>query len=167
MVEGGLFTEQEAAAVPPIHSGGSVAVTVYLSSNVDDVVQFLEDNGGDPRNVGEDYIEAYVPVSLLGQLSQQSGVTRVQEIIPPEPSYGNYVSQGVQEHNSQAWNNAGFSGQGVKVGVIDLGFYNLRNVMGSELPTNVQGMCYTDVGVFSHNLSDCDVVDEISPRTPS
>ena len=166
MVEGGLFTEQEAAAVSPIHSGGSVAVTIYLSSNVDDVVQFLEENGGDPRNVGVDYIEAYVPVSLLGQLSQQSGVTRVQEIIPPEPSYGNYVSQGVQEHNSQAWNNAGFSGQGVKVGVIDLGFYNLRNVMGSELPTNVQGMCYTDVGVFSHNLSDCDVVDEISPRTP-
>ena len=166
MVEGGLFTEQEAAAVPPIHSGGSVAVTVYLSSNVDDVVQFLEDNGGDPRNVGEDYIEAYVPVSLLGQLSQQSGVTRVQEIIPPEPSYGNYVSQGVQEHNSQAWNNAGFSGQGVKVGVIDLGFEGLRSLIGSELLSNIQGRCYTDIGTSTDDLSNCEGVDDVTARFP-
>ena len=166
MVEGGLFSAEEAASQSPISSGSSVAVTVYLSSNVNDVVQFLEDNGGDPRNVGEDYIEAYVPVTLLGELSEQPGVTRVQEIIPPEPAYGEYVSQGVQEHLSQAWNDAGYSGQGVKVGVIDLGFYGLRSLMGTELPTNIQGMCYTDIGEFSHDLSDCDMVDDISPLTP-
>ena len=60
-----------------------VAVSIYLSGNTDDVVAFLEDNGGDPRNVGEDYIEAYVPVDLLGELSEQPGVLRVREIIPP------------------------------------------------------------------------------------
>ena len=54
-----------------------VAVSIYLSGHVDDVVAFLEDNGGDPRNVGEDYIEAYVPVGLLGELSEQPGVLRV------------------------------------------------------------------------------------------
>ena len=61
----------------PVNSGESVAVTIYLSGNVDevdDVVTFLEENGGDPRNVGEDYIEAYVPVTLLGPVSQQPGV---------------------------------------------------------------------------------------------
>jgi hypothetical protein len=64
----------------------SVAVTIYLSGNVDEVVSFLEDNGGSPRNVGEDYIEAYVPVTLLGQTSEQPGVIRVREIIPPQPA---------------------------------------------------------------------------------
>ena len=59
------------------------AVSIYLSGHVEDVVTFLEDNGGDPRNVGEDYIEAYVPVGLLGELSGQPGVLRVREIIPP------------------------------------------------------------------------------------
>lgn len=59
-----------------------VAVSIYLSGNVDDVVAFLEDNGGDPRNVGEDYIEAYVPVTLLGELSGQPGVLRLREILP-------------------------------------------------------------------------------------
>ena len=164
-VEDGSLSAQQAASDSPIHSGGSVAVTIHLSGNADDVVEFLIINGGDPRNVGEDYIEAYVPVTLLGQLSERPGVTRVQEIVLPEPAHGDYVSQGVQTHLSQAWNDVGYSGQGVKVGVIDLGFSGLTSLMGSELPTNVQGRCYTDIGEFGNDLSDCDVVDEISPRT--
>ena len=52
-IEGGGFSPQLAAADSLLYSGGSVAVTIYLTSNVDDVVQFLEDNGGAPRNVGE------------------------------------------------------------------------------------------------------------------
>ena len=60
-------------------------MTIYLSGHVDAVVSFLEANGGSPRNVGTDYIEAYVPVSLLGQTSQQPGVVRIREIIPPPP----------------------------------------------------------------------------------
>ena len=83
MTESGAFSDREAASTSPLHSEGSVAVTIHLSGNAGNVAGFLEDNGGDPRNVGEDYIEAYVPVSLLGQLSQQPGVTRIQEIIPP------------------------------------------------------------------------------------
>ena len=166
MTESGLFSAQEAAADSPIHSGGSVAVTVYLSSNVAGVVQFLEDNGGDPRNVGEDYIEAYVPVTLLGQLSEQPGVTRVQEIIPPEPTYGEFTSQGVQPHLSQAWNDAGYSGQGVKVGIVDVGFKDLTSRMGRELPTSIEGKCYTDIGVFTQNLADCGAVREVTNSAP-
>ena len=83
-VEAGQATAQEAAADTPVHSGESVAVTIYLSGSVDGVVAFLEENGGDPRNVGEDYIEAYVPVPLLGPVSERPGVIRVREIVPPE-----------------------------------------------------------------------------------
>ena len=49
------------------------------------MVAFLGENGGDPRNVGEDYIEAYVPVTLLGTASEQPDVLRVREIILPNP----------------------------------------------------------------------------------
>ena len=52
------------------------------------MVKLLEDNGGSPRNVGEDYIEAYVPVTLLGQLSERTGVLRVRAITPPQPNGG-------------------------------------------------------------------------------
>ena len=86
-VEEGEATAQDAAGETPMHREESVAVTIYLSGNVDDVVAFLEENGGDPRNVGEDYIEAYVPVGLLGPASEQAGVLRVRAIAPPEPGY--------------------------------------------------------------------------------
>ena len=85
-VEEGGLSAKEAAEDAPVHQEASVAVTIYLSGNVDEVVKFLEDNGGSTRNVGEDYIEAYVPVSLLGQVSEQPGVIRVREIAPAEPA---------------------------------------------------------------------------------
>ena len=85
-VEEGELLARDAAKDAPVSQDESVAVTIYLSGNVDEVVSFLEDNGGDPRNVGEDYIEAYVPVMLLGQTSEQPGVIRVREIIPPQPA---------------------------------------------------------------------------------
>ena len=60
-VEEGETSAKDAAEDAPVHQEASVAVTIYLSGHLDDVVKFLEDNGGSPRNVGEDYIEAYVP----------------------------------------------------------------------------------------------------------
>ena len=166
-VEQGQLSAKQAAADSPIHSGGSVAVTIHLSGSVEDVVDFLAANGGDPRNVGEDYIEAYVLVTLLGRLSQQPGVTRVWEIIPPQPAYGNVTSQAVSLHQADSWQNAGFRGQGVKVGVIDVGFTGYSGLMGVELPANVVARCYTDVGVFSGNLAGCEAEGEPPASIPS
>ena len=142
-----------------------MAVTIYLTANVSDVVQFLQDNGGDPRNVGEDYIEAYVPVSLLGAVSERPGVIRVREITPPQKRFGNVVSQGVTAHLASPWHTAGFNGQGVKVGVIDSGdedaggggFDGLRRLMGVELPSTVERLCFTDMNDYSNNLAACDL----------
>ena len=158
-VEDGETTSQDAALDTPVHSRASVAVTIHLTGNVDDVVTFLEDNGGSPRNVGEDYIEAYVPVTLLGHLSEQPGVLRVREITPPHPAQSTQrvTGQGPPVHGSLAWNQAGYSGQGVKVGVIDgfFGFNDFSSLMGTELPSTVQARCYTDVGRFTQNVADC------------
>ena len=87
-VESGETTAEQAAKGAAIHSGASVAVTIHLSGGVEEVVAFLDENGGDSRNVGEDYIEAYVPVTLLGLASERPGVLRVREIVPPERSQG-------------------------------------------------------------------------------
>lgn len=105
-------TPEDAAVGASMHLGESVAVTVYLSGSVDDVVAFLEENVGDPRNVGEDYIEAYVPVSLLGPVSEQPRVIRVREIVPSLGEFGPVTSQGVQAHLSASWNQAGYTGRG-------------------------------------------------------
>ena len=157
-VEEGQATSKDAAGETPVHSGESVAVTIYLTGNVDAVVNFLEDYGGDPRNVGEDYIETYVPVTLLGPVSEQPGVIRVREIVPPLPAQDvqRVAGHGPAAHLSAAWNQAGYTGQGVKVGIIDVGFKGFSGLMETELPATVQARCYTDTGRFTTNLADCE-----------
>ena len=78
---------------------------------------------------------------------------------PHRPRAGS-SSQGVQAHLSAPWNQEGFSGQGVKVGIINPGsgggFLGLQSLMGRELPTTVKARCYTRLGRFTSDLADCD-----------
>ena len=156
-VETGQFTAQAAAANAPIHREESVAVTLYITEGyAQDVWNWLEDNGASPRNIGVDYIEAYIPVSLLAEASQQEGVISIRTIIPAQPAQGTVVSDGVALHGAAAWHTAGLKGQGVKIGVIDSGFEGFASLMGTELPASVEARCYTDIGVFSSRLEDCE-----------
>ena len=152
----GQVTTRAAAASAPIHHGQSVAVTLYIIEGyADAVTSYLEANGASPRNIGADYIEAYVPVSLLVEASRQEGVLSVRTIVPPHPDQGSVVSGGVAAHGVPAWHAAGFRGRGVKIGVIDLSFKGFAGLMGSELPATVNARCYSSVGNFTANLSDC------------
>ena len=167
-VEEGRMPTEEGGGSASVSIGESVAVTIHLTTNVSGVVQFLQDSGGDPRNIGEDYIEAYVPVSLLGSLSQRPGVVRVREIVPPRPAQltQRVVGNGPAVHGSLPWNSAGYSGQGIKVGVIDLGFKGMSSLQGFEIPSNIIARCYTSVGVFTSNLADCEAVKDVSTYWP-
>ena len=165
--ERGPASQSESTESVAVSQGESVAVTIHLTANVAEVSQFLWENGGDPRNVGEDYIEAYVPVFLLGRLSEQAGVIRVREIIPPKPEFGPITSQGVEAHLATAWHNAGYNGQGVKVGIIDTGFNGYSALMGVELSDNVVARCYTSTGVFTSDLADCEAEAQAPASFPS
>ena len=156
-VQDGYSTADDAASQAPMHAADSVAVTFYLNGNTAPLLAFLRANGGDPRNIGDDYVEAYVPVALLAEASEQPNVVRVQAIVPPQPAgKGSVISQGVTAHAANAWHTAGYTGQNVKVGIIDGGFEGFSALMGSELPANVTARCYTDIGVFTSNLADCE-----------
>ena len=157
-VEAGEVTAEDAAAEAPLHRGDSVAVTIYLSRNVDGVVRFLQDNGVSPRNVGEDYIEAFIPILLLPQTSEQQGVLRVEEAIPAEPFQGGARNSGngPAVHGSPAWNQDGYRGQGIKVGIIDNGFEGFSGLMGTELPQSVRARCYPEGSDTPTNgITDC------------
>ena len=162
-VQVGQASPQEAAEDSLIHQDESVAVTIHLSGHLPNLVQFLDDNGGDPRNVGRDYIEGYVPVTLLGQLSEQPGVLRVREIVPPLASQipQQIIGHGPPVHGSVAWNDEGYSGQGVKVGVIDAGFDGFRDLMGTELPATVRARCYTGIALAVPLLEVCETVSYV------
>ena len=148
---------RSAAGRAPMSQGASVAVTFRIDdpSKIEALTRFLKESGGDPRNVGEDYVEAYVPVALLVDASQQPGVRRVQAIIPPRPKRGPVTSQGVAVHGADRWHALGITGQGIKVGVLDTGFSGFRALMGSELPASVVARCYREMGRYTSDLEDC------------
>ena len=164
--ETGQSTAQVAAANAPIHSEESVAVTIYITEGyADAIADYLDANGTSPRNIGTNYIEAYVPVLLLPEASTQDGVISISTIIPPQPAQGAVVSEGAAVHGAPAWHDAGLKGQGVRIGIIDNGFQGFRTLMGTELPSNVEARCYTAIGAPTFNLSDCDNADESSHGT--
>ena len=145
-IESGEITEEEAAKEAPVSRGKLVAVTIHLSENVDGVVQFLADNDVMPRHVGEDYIEAFVPVRSLREISDMTGVLYVERIIPPQgsqqPPGQTIQGNGPEAHGSAAWNEAGFTGEGIKIGIIDAGFEGIGQLLGNELPETVNARCY-------------------------
>ena len=142
-----------------------ILVTFYIEpERVADVLQHLEDNGIFVRNVGEDYIEAHVPQSLLGAASEQPGVLRVDTVIPSQPaqSQGRVISQGVGLHGADSWHNAGYRGNSVRVGVIDSGFEGFSRLQGAnELPSRVTARCYFEgPRQPSSSLADCETGNE-------
>ena len=159
--ERSFAAERNAAGKAPVSRQASVAVTFYTdAAQTQAIAQWLTDAGGDPRNIGEDYIEAYVPVSLLGEASEQPGVLSIRAVIPPQRSQITPPSEGAEAHGSLAWNAAGFSGQGIKVGIIDAGeggFTSISSLVGTELPPIAGARCYSDLGSHSSNIASCEV----------
>ena len=159
-VEGGFATAQSVASTAPISDDESVAVSIHLETGyVETVQQYLEDNGVSPGNVGDEYIEAYVPITLLGSLSEQEGVVTVSTIIPPQPLEEGFVGPGVSIHGADVWHLAGLKGDGVKIGVLDVGYLGFRELMGVEVPSeeNVHAMCFNELGSPTEELRHCEI----------
>jgi hypothetical protein len=98
-------------------------------------------------------VEAYVATDGLSALA---GVDAVRAVRPirRHPATGS-PSPVAALHRSAAWQAAGLTGTGVKVGIIDGGFSGMASRLGNELPAVVHARCYAAVGTFTANLGDC------------
>ena len=128
-----------------------VGVTFYIEEGkVEGVEDYLESKDVSIRNVGVDYIEAYVPPSLLVEASSLTGVINIRTISLLRPAQGTLISPGVALHGADEWQAAGYKGAGIKIGVIDSGFNGFwlefyREHYPSfeeELPQKVHARCY-------------------------
>ena len=63
------------------------------------------------------------------------------------------------------WHEAGYKGQGVKLGIIETGFEGFGRLIGKELPSPAGIRCYTGRGVFSGELKDCENGDDHGTAT--
>ena len=133
-------------------------------------------------------ISADVPVELLETLAGQPGLFTVHSgygVVPevddvrsrgsggplrshyaatngaaptPTPTPTPVISQGVAVHGADAWQPA-YTGAGVKVGIIDVGFHGFPELMDGELPpaSRVSPRCYMagDSLTYTVDIADC------------
>jgi subtilisin family serine protease len=145
---------------------GLIPITVYTSSP-GEALAVLASLSRPTAHVIENVIEVYVAPDEVPQLSGLSTVLRLMLIEPPQPqavtSYGSTVSQGRDVHNAKSWHDRGYTGAGVKVGVIDTGFYGLQAILDyGELPVPVAVRCYTAVGSYVSTVSQCEYVSTVA-----
>ncbi|MCY3735779.1 MAG: S8 family serine peptidase, partial [Gemmatimonadaceae bacterium] len=147
-----------------------VRIRTNSRDSVDTVARFLQGRGiasntwrSDGRDGVQGLLWARVPVSLLVRLSEQPAVIRVREVLEaiPQQSQSQEPPTTVSSaHGATAWRNAGIRGQGIKVGVLDIGFHDFGGLMEllEELNPSYHTYCYADEDdtvADSTGLGDC------------
>ena len=115
-------------------------------------------------------VEVSVPISALERLTHVDGVQFVRLPIKPKPLV---VSEGVANIKASVYSNRGFTGRGIKVGVIDVGFVGVPALQNrGELP-NLSYRDFTGEGIFQqghlsesarvHGSACAEIVHDIAP----
>ena len=125
-----------------------VAVSVELAGEPSGVTRGrLRSAGLDLRGTWRHTTEGYVRPRQLEKLAGTPGVVAVRAI--RAPLVDGFVGPAPALHGATAWQTAGFTGKGVKVGILDGGFDGFAARQGSELPASVRALCFPDLGVSS------------------
>lgn len=123
-----------------------------------------------------------VPMALIVQLAEQQGadslfeqLTQMEHIIRLELPTSHQSDtalfaegEGVAVTGADRWHVAGFTGQSIRVGVLDLGFDGYRALLGSDLPENVVAASFTygkepDGSGEVHGTACAEIVYDMAP----
>ena len=109
-------------------------------------------------------IQALAPISSLIELGNSPAVKRVRLPFAFAPSV---VSEGVEVIGADVWQAQGFTGTGVKVGVLDGGFSGYDGLLGTELPDTVTVWWAPSIGgpgSSVHGTACAEIVYDVSPN---
>ena len=81
---------------------------------------------------------------------------------------GSVETEGVPVIGADAWQAAGITGQGVKIGVLDVGFDKYRSLLGSDLPAEVLARSFIadteiDQTGTEHGSAVAEIIHDIAP----
>lgn len=119
-------------------------------------------------------VQAWVPIPSLTTISARSDVQAVQrpaEVQLFEPHLaGNYTTEALSAINADEWQSAGYTGEGVKIGVIDAGFQGYPGLLGSDLPASVTVRNFVDNesqsqvnGTTPHGTACAEIIHDLAP----
>lgn len=119
-----------------------------------------------PLSLVQEQIESGDPGAVFAQLSELEHVVKLQFPRRSQSDRDSVTGEGVSMVGAGVWHAAGYTGQGVKVGVLDLGFEGYESLLGDELPQEVVYQSFgesPDPDDRTHGTACAEVVYEMAP----
>ena len=142
-----------------------VVVIVEPSAGVGAAEDAVTAAGGTVDATAGRLIQARITTDRLAAVAQSSAVSEVRA--PALHVADSITGEGVAAINAPAWHSAGFTGSGVKVGIIDLGFAGYQALLGTELPASVttetEAGCVGHLSDEDHGTAVAEIVHEVAP----
>ncbi len=136
--DGRVAAARDARAARLDVEGDSVEVVVWARpSRVEEASEDIRAAGGTVTGVTGEYLLAKVPFAALTALSLRPAARSV--FAPPKPIADAILSEGLPEIDISALSEAtsdhpGYTGKGVRVGILDEGYTGYQGFLGTELP---------------------------------
>jgi subtilisin family serine protease len=175
------ISTEEAVALAESHSlrisAGRVHVQIVTHApGVKAAIQAVTGAGGEVTGVayGDTLIQGWLPVEALETVAVQDDVYFIRRPIKAYPlenlHVGNSTTEGLAVINGPAWHAAGYTGTGVKVGIIDAGFVGYPGLLGTDLPASVSIKNFVDGegdaqvdGTTEHGTACAEVIHDLAP----
>ncbi|MCL4295364.1 MAG: S8 family serine peptidase [Anaerolineae bacterium] len=164
-----------------LNENGDVVMTLILDSSEQtaELVSELEAEGVIVESSYQDRINIVIPTGLIleqidaaepnlvvDRISNLEHVISLQLPNKLAPDQGAFPGEGVAVTMAKDWQQQGITGQGVKVGVLDLGFAGYEKLLGTELPKDVVVSTFgstAQFGVQIHGTACAEIVHEMAP----
>ena len=150
--------------------GENVIIIVECDQTVapKDIAALIVAKNGTVIRTGESHVKAAVPITALETIAGMPGVSFVRTPIPKR-AMSAVQTEGLGAALAGPWHAAGFTGQGVKVAVIDVGFAGLatRKAQG-EIPASAIEMDFSGTGMTSgtdsHGNACAEIIYDMAPN---
>lgn len=194
---GAEAAEQLARQRQLLTDDNQIRVTLVLDT-VDSaaLVAELQKIGVTVRGTYQDLIDISIPLELIVQTAQSDEpgkifdqITQLEHVLNlqlPSPGKPNansrpakstagflqpvepVSSEGVTAIGADRWQSAGYTGQGIKIGILDQGFDGYRNLLGRELPFKVNPRSFVpgidvDQTGIAHGTAVAEVIHDVAP----
>jgi len=149
-----LDTDDHAPLVSQLEAAGITVVSAYRDRV----------NVSLPMTMIEAQLQTESPGAIFAQLTELAHVIAVRLPDYSVPKGSDVDGEGVDVIGADDWHQAGFTGAGLRIGVLDLGFAGYQALLGAELPDQVTieqfGWIEDDT---PHGTACAEIIHEIAP----
>ena len=160
-------------------SGDRVHVQVVTHApGLEGAIRTITEAGGEVTGVGfgDTLIQGWLPLDTLEVVAAEEDVFFIRRPIKAFPvgtlTVGNSTTEGLGVINAPAWHAAGYTGSGVKIGIIDGGFIGYSGLLGVDLPPSVTVKNFVDGeddtqvdGTTEHGTACAEIIYDIAPNS--